>query len=82
MHKTISLVAIAIALVALIGWSVQGCVDTEHRYRIDYPAGRYTYSDYTDSFVVEGGIRYVNDKGDSVHRYGTFSVSDNSDYKK
>jgi hypothetical protein len=82
MHKTISLVAIAIALIALIGWAAQGCVDKKHKYEIEYGHGKWGLSDFTDSFVLDGSIRYINEHGDSVHRFGTFSVSNNRDYQK
>ena len=82
MYKTISLVAIAIALIALIGWAAQGCVDTKHKYEIQYGHGKWALSDFTDSFVLDGSIRYINEQGDSVRRYGTFSVSNNEDYRK
>ena len=59
------------------------CIDRTHKYEIEYPHGKYTFSDYTDTFqLTPTSIKYIDDKGVEIIRYGTFSVKENQDYKK
>jgi len=61
---------------------IDRCVDTTHKYEVRYASGRYTYSDYTDTFALTPtSINYRNERGVEVIRFGTFSITENSDYK-
>ena len=81
--EVIILSAIALAFFACVYHVIDICTDTEHRYEVSYANGRYTYSDYTDTFrLTPTSIVYRDENGVEIIRYGTFSVKKNPDYKK
>ena len=83
MKQTIFIAAFALAFFSGIYWCISLCVDTKHMYEVSYASGRYTYSDYTDTFTLAPtSIRYKDERGRDVIRYGTFSITQNPDYKK
>lgn len=83
MKKTLILSALILSLCASVYCAVDSLVDTKHRYQIDYNHGKYSLSDYTDTFqVTDNSITYIDEKGVQVSRYGSFSIKNNVDYKK
>jgi hypothetical protein len=61
---------------------IVSCVDTTHKYEVRYESGRYMYSDYTDTFALTPtSINYRDERNREVIRFGTFSITNNQDYK-
>ena len=80
--QTLFIAAIVAALSGIYALIVS-CIDTTHKYEVSYAHGRYTYSDYTDTFALTPtSIRYRDENNEEVIRYGTFSITQNPDYKK
>ena len=83
MKQTIFIAAIILAFCVCVYWILDLCTDTEHKYEISYNHGKYSYSDYTDTFkLTPTSIEYRDERGRQVVRSGTFSVRENQDYKK
>ena len=82
--KSTTVIALLFTVVASIYLFVYiYCIDRSHKYEIEYPHGKYTFSDYTDTFqLTSNTIKYINDEGVEIIRYGTFSIKKNQDYKK
>ena len=56
--------------------------DYKHKYEISYVYARYTCSDYTDTFYINGNsIRYIDQSGKEVIRFGTFFIQQNPNKK-
>jgi hypothetical protein len=72
---------IIIAALLLTGCNIgQDKLGVPYRYRVDYQCGKWNYTDYTNRFEWvpnHAGIAYVDEKGDTVVRVGTFSVKPN-----
>lgn len=75
--------ALIAAFVVGIYLLIVAFTDTTHLYEVNYESGRYTYSDYTDTFsLTPTSIVYRDENGVEIIRYGTFSVKKNPDYEK
>jgi hypothetical protein len=62
---------------------LSSCTDSTHKYAIGYNHGKWSYEDYTDTFQISNGVvKYVDEKGIEIIRYGTFSIEKNKNYKK
>ena len=50
--------------------------NSKYKYTIGYSHGKWSGTDYTDTFEIQAGpsIKYVDEVGDQVIRYGTFSI--------
>ena len=50
--------------------------ESKYKYRIYYNHGRWSGTDYTDTFEIQNGpsIKYTNDCNQQITRYGTFSI--------
>jgi len=82
MKQIILILAVTLVLCGIYALIVR-CIDTTHKYEVSYAHGRYTYSDYTDTFALTPtSIRYRDENDEEVIRYGTFSITQNPDYKK
>ena len=58
--------------------ALSSCTNTNHKYAIEYNHGRWMFEDYTDTFQVNNGaITYIDEKGNYITRYGTFSIKEN-----
>jgi hypothetical protein len=72
----LSIVLISILLFMLIRTKEK----TNYKYIITYNYSRYSCEDFTNEFEYLPGnatIRYVNERGDSVYRSGTFYIEQN-----
>lgn len=51
-------------------------INRDRKYKVHYNAGTSTYSDYTDNIehLPNGGIKYVDECGAQIERFGTFSI--------
>jgi len=84
MKKTILVVSL-FALFSIAGGYLLDhyCTDRVHKYEVEYAHGKWAMSDFTDSFTLSGNtIKYIDERGNEVIRYGTFSIRNNSNYKK
>jgi hypothetical protein len=82
MKLIISISTVILAFTTCVWFIIDRCVDTTHKYEVRYASGRYTYSDYTDTFALTPtSINYRNERGVEVIRFGTFSITNNQDYK-
>ena len=83
MKQNLIILGFIASFVFLVYLLLSMCVDKKHKYAIGYEHGKYSYSDYTDTFEVNNGvIKYTDENGNEVTRYGTFSIKNNADYKK
>ena len=81
MKRVLIISAAAAALFTGIYLIIDRCVDTTHKYEVRYQSGKYTYSDYTDTFTLTPtSINYRDERGREVIRFGTFSITENQDY--
>lgn len=49
--------------------------NSERLYRINYTSGRWTFSDYTDTYTLkENKIEYIDQNNQKIIRCGSFSV--------
>ena len=48
----------------------------KYKYKITYNSGRWSDTEYTDTFQVNPGpsIKYINEFGKEITRYGTYSI--------
>lgn len=72
----LSVVAIGILVFMLIRVKQQ----SNYKYTIQYNYAKYSCEDFTNEFEYLSGnstIRYVNERGDSIYRTGTFYIEKN-----
>jgi hypothetical protein len=53
---------------------------TNYKYTIQYNYAKYSCEDFTNEFEYLPGnatIRYINERGDSIYRTGTFYIEKN-----
>lgn len=83
MKAALIIAAATATLCAGVYLIIDRCVDTTHKYEVKYQSGRYTYSDYTDTFALTPtSINYRDEQNREVIRFGTFSITENQDYIK
>ena len=61
----------------MIGTLVFECKNEgKYKYKITYNSGRWSDTEYTDTFQVNPGpsIKYINEFGKEITRYGTYSI--------
>lgn len=83
--KKVILVVSLFVLFVITGGSLLDhyCTDRVHKYQVEYAHGKWALSDFTDSFTLSGNtIKYIDENGSEVIRYGTFSITKNSNYTK
>ncbi len=65
-----------VCALASVGCAYKKSGGKKPKYSVNFPIGSGTFHDYTDCYeIVNGGVRYVNDRGDSVLRMGNLSVT-------
>jgi hypothetical protein len=73
-------VVIAAALLVLL---LSSCTNTNHKYAVEYNHGKWSYQDFTDTFQLSNGsVKYTDESGAEIIRYGTFSIQKNKDFQK
>ena len=84
MKRTIVIVSSFVLFVIAGGYLLDHyCTDRVHKYQVEYAHGKWALSDFTDSFTLSGNtIKYIDENGSEVIRYGTFSITKNSNYTK
>jgi opacity protein-like surface antigen len=83
MKKILLLSASAVLLGITFYCAIVDLIDTNHKYTVSYNHGGYPARDYTDTFQLSNNsVQYVDEHGDVINRYGTFSIEKNQDYKK
>lgn len=66
---------IYVVVLGAVIFSMSSCTDSNHKYAIGYTHGKWSFEDYTDTFQVSNGsINYIDEKGNEITRYGTFSI--------
>jgi len=84
MKKVILAVSLIVLFSIVCGYLFDHyCTDRVHKYQVEYAHGKWALSDFTDSFTLSGNtVKYIDENGNEVIRYGTFSITNNSNYKK
>lgn len=79
MNKSVLILPlIGITLFCIVFFTIQGCQKFDKKYSIRYNSGGYVFSDYTDTFKINNGyIEYIDENGNSVKRFGTYSIIEN-----
>ena len=72
----LSVIAMVVVVFALFRIKEQ----SNYKYTIQYNYAKYSCEDFTNEFEYLPGnatIRYVNERGDSIYRTGTFYIEKN-----
>jgi hypothetical protein len=69
---------IGILIIFIIITLIHSFKYSKKKYTISYPYGSGTWYDYTDTFDIRGNvIYYIDERGNSVVRSGTYGVKKN-----
>ena len=83
MKKEIAIILLFfVVLIASVATVMVLTADYKHKYEITYVYAKYTCRDYTDTFYINGNsIRYIDEQGNEVIRFGTFFIQQNPNKK-
>ena len=77
-----SVIAMVIGCIGAIIYifASQAVHNSKYKYKIQYSHGRYDGTNYTDTFQIQAGpcIKYTDEHGTEVTRYGSFSIEPNN----
>lgn len=79
------IVCLCLSALFILGSMGERNLENKYNYTVHYNNGKWSQEEYTNGFELLPGnssVRYVNQKGDTIFRSGTFSIERNNHTQK